>query len=279
MRSWRFAVMVTTGLITAAAGAQIVPVVTAPYRLAAMPAEGLGGAGQSAEAPVNDDLFAGTKVFEKNASDIQEITMDPETLDMVGGHDKEKARNMVLDVVRTYTYDKPGMYNMADVDAIRNRLNTGDWHCSVHTRDLKTGESTDVCARHRTDGLHETAIITVEPKQLTFIHVIRRGNGPGSSELIVLPLLQGVGPLPMMAMMDPDVFAQMQLGLHAMPMMNLRLDEQLKVLNSPAMQKEFEMKQKQFEIMRKQFGTMQKQLKNIQPVPQPAPSVPESPKP
>src|SRR5581483_937387 len=69
--------------------------------------------------------------FGAGDSDITEITMDPNSLDLVGGPDEHKAHNMVLNVVRTYTYDKPGMYNMADVEAIRNKLNTGDWHCSV----------------------------------------------------------------------------------------------------------------------------------------------------
>ena len=50
---------------------------------------------------------------------------------------------------------------MADVDAIRNKLNTGDWHCSVHVRDLKNGSGSDVCGKRRTDGMRETAIIEV----------------------------------------------------------------------------------------------------------------------
>ena len=118
-------------------------------------------------SPVKDDLFAGTEKFSNGASDVTEVTMDPDTLDMVGGKDAKRAHNMVLNVVRTYEYPKPGMYNIADVEEIRKRLNTGDWHCSVHTRDLKSGESTDVCYKRRTDGMMEQAIITVEPKELT----------------------------------------------------------------------------------------------------------------
>jgi hypothetical protein len=132
-------------------------------------------------APVKDDLFTGTEIFAKGASDVTEVTMDPDTLGMVGGKDKARASHMVLNVVRTYEYDKPGMYRIEDVDAFRNKLNTGDWHCSVHTRSLKSGESTDVCNKHRADDMVETAIITVEPKELTFIHTIVRRSGSGSS--------------------------------------------------------------------------------------------------
>ncbi len=128
---------------------------------------------------VKDDLFAGTEKFAANATSVTEVNMDPDSLGMVGGSNSTRAKRTVLSVVHTYTYDKPGMYNMADVDAFRNKLNTGDWHCSVHVRELKTGESTDVCQKRRTDGLEESAIITVEPKELTFIHTIRRPGAPG----------------------------------------------------------------------------------------------------
>ncbi len=176
--------------------------------------EGIGAAGaQNAEPIPKDDLFAGTEVFAKNATHVTEITMDPDTLNMVGGPDEHKARSMVLNVVRSYSYDKPGMYNVADVDAFRNKLNTGDWHCSIHTRDLKTGDGSDVCGKRRTDGLKEQVIIEVSPTHLTFIHTIRRGNGPGTSEVGFFPMLPGLSGLPSIAMMDPEVFADMQIGL------------------------------------------------------------------
>lgn len=136
---------------------------------------------------VKDDLFAGTEKFAANASSVTEVDMDPDSLGMVNGQNALRARRTVLSVVHTYTYDKPGMYNIADVEAFRNKLNTGEWHCSVHVRELKSGESTDVCRKHRTDEMEETAIVTVEPKELTFIHTIKRpytqpnGKGEGKS--------------------------------------------------------------------------------------------------
>ena len=208
----------------------VTPPASGHYHTVAMAAgEGVGlGAGVGAEGAQStqplpkDDLFAGAEVFAKGASDITEITMDPDTLNLVGGPDRGRARNTVLKVVRTYTYDKPGMYNMADVEAIRNKLNTGDWHCSVHVRDLKNGSGSDVCGKRRTDGMRETAIIEVEPKQLTFIHTISKGSGPGQSELGFFPMLPGMHGLPAIAMMDPDAFVDMQIGLHGMPMVLTR---------------------------------------------------------
>lgn len=174
---------------------------------------GFGEGGQGTSSTVKDDLFAGTEVFAKNATDVTEITMDPDTLSMVNGKDKDKAHNTVLQVVRTYEYDKPGMYNIADVDKIRERLNTGDWHCSLHERSLKTGESTDVCNKRRTDDLFEQAIITVEPKELTFIHTISHHAlnmmGPGMG---MLP--GGLGSLSSLATLDPEMLElRMQLNI------------------------------------------------------------------
>jgi hypothetical protein len=138
--------------------------------------------------------------------------MDPDSLAMVNGKDKDKAHNTVLQVVRTYEYDKPGMYNMADVDKFREKLNTGDWHCSIHTRSLKTGESTDVCNKRRTDDLYESAIITVEPKELTFIHTIsHHPTGMMMSGMGEIP--GGLGSLTSLATLDPEMLElRMQLN-------------------------------------------------------------------
>jgi len=189
--------LTATGIVRA----QTVVLPQGSYKLA------ITGAGQTSDPLPKDDLFAGTEIFAKNATDVTEITMDPDSLAMVDGKDKDKARNTILQVVRTYEYDKPGMYNMADVDKFREKLNTGDWHCSIHTRSLKTGESTDICSKRRTDDLHETAIITVEPKELTFIHTISHRamniGMPGMGEMGFYP--GALGSLSSLAMLDPEM--------------------------------------------------------------------------
>ena len=174
---------------------------------------GGGTSYSSSSDDVKDDLFAGTEAFAKNATNATEITMGPDGLGMAAGYGKHGAHNMVLNVVRSYTFDKPGMYNMAEVDAYRAKVNTGDWHCSVHTRDLKTGESTDVCNKHRTDGMIESAIITVEPKELTFIHTIRKGGDDKSENGSDVSYFGGG--LPIYAMVNEGKLAAMQAQLQA----------------------------------------------------------------
>lgn len=159
-------------------------------------------------ASVKDDLFAGTEKFAKGASDVTELNMDPTTLNMVGGKHANKAKHTVLNVVRTYSYDKPGMYNAADVEVYRNKLNGPDWHCSVHTRS-RNGESTDVCQRSRTDGLIESAIITIEPKELTFIHTIKQPNADGDGGMSELAVPFGPKFEAQMAIQQAQLQAQM----------------------------------------------------------------------
>jgi hypothetical protein len=119
-----------------------------------------------------DDLFAGTEKFAQGASESTELNLDPDTMGMVGSHHKDGdlAKKMKFMVIRTYTYDKPGMYKMEDVETYRKKLEDGTWKCSVRVREKN--ESTDICSRLGPD--HETremVILTAEPKELTFIHM------------------------------------------------------------------------------------------------------------
>lgn len=122
---------------------------------------------------VKDELFAGTEKFAKGASGETEVNLGPDMLGMVSGkHGGDLAHKMNLMVVLTFTYPKPGMYRMEDVDAYRQKLRTGNWNCFVHSMDSKSGESSDICNRALPNGQgNEIVIMTVEPKELTFIHM------------------------------------------------------------------------------------------------------------
>lgn len=212
---------------------------------------------------VKDDLFAGTEKFAAGASSVTQIEMDPDTLGLVDGEHSPKARRTVLSVVHTYSYDKPGMYKMEDVEEFRKKLETGDWHCSVHVRELKSGESTDVCNRHRTDDLTETAIITAEPKSLTFIHTIRRKGAAGQSESSDFFMMNSLPGLPALAMLQPNLLAlQMQMdNFHMLDSgeMELKLNSMMKhlpLVDSADMQKRMAEAQKR-------LGEATKRMKNM----------------
>ena len=141
---------------------------------AATPARALHAQGEMvsvADPQVKDDLFAGTEKFATGASDVTEVNLDPKMLGMLGkGTGADLARKMEFFVVHSYTYDKPGMYKMEDVEVYRKRLIDGNWNCFIHTRD-KDG-STDICQRTAADNeTHEMVIMTAEPTELTFVHM------------------------------------------------------------------------------------------------------------
>lgn len=127
----------------------------------------------SATPPVKDDLFAGTEKFAQGASSVTEITLDPSTMGMLGedhGPNANLAQKMNLVVIRSYTYDKPGMYRTEDVDAFRKKLEDGSWSCPIRVRSEKG--SSDICSRTASD--HETnemVILSANPQKLTFIHM------------------------------------------------------------------------------------------------------------
>jgi len=127
-----------------------------------------------AAGQVKEELFAGTEKFAQGASESTEVNLDPAAMEMMGAKARDKgsdlARKMKFMVVRTYKYDKPGMYKMDDVEIFRKRLDDGSWSCPIRVRE-KSG-TTDICSRLGPD--HETremVIISAEPTELTFIHM------------------------------------------------------------------------------------------------------------
>ena len=131
---------------------------------------------------VKDDLFAGTEKFAQGATEVTDVNLDKDMLSMVGrgkgkgegkGSGSDLAGKMDFVVVHSYTYDKPGMYRLEDLEIFRKKLKDGSWNCFVHVKE-KDG-STDVCMRKGSEDLNEMVVMTAEPKELTFVHIKGRG--------------------------------------------------------------------------------------------------------
>jgi hypothetical protein len=127
----------------------------------------------SVGAQAKDDLLAGTEKFAQGASSVTEVNLDSTTMGMLGddhGPNADKARKLNFMVVRSYSYDKPGMYRAEDVDLFRKKIEDGSWSCPIHVRGQK--DSSDICSRTGAD--HETnemIILTVRPQKITVIHM------------------------------------------------------------------------------------------------------------
>ncbi len=124
-----------------------------------------------------DELFAGTEKFAQGAKSTTEVNLDKNMLAMAGksgdkgnkpGTDLMKKMDFVI--VHEYQYEKPGQYNLADIEKFRKRLDTGGWSHMVKERSAT--ESTDVCIKTDNDGeFSELVVIEAEPTELTFVHL------------------------------------------------------------------------------------------------------------
>lgn len=139
----------------------------------ASPAVPQGSAMTVADPQGKDELFAGTEIFAKGASNVAEINLDPSMMGMVNKKvPSDLAGKMSYMMIHTYSYDKPGMYRMEDVEVFRKKLTDGSWTCPIHVRE-KSG-STDICTRSGGGRDHETTelvILAAEERELTFIHM------------------------------------------------------------------------------------------------------------
>lgn len=133
---------------------------------------------------VKDDLFAGADKFSHGAKSSTEVNLDRKMLAMAAKFassdsdsddkdDKEGAKlagKLEFVIVRSYEYEKPGQYNMADVEEFQKRLESGGWSHIVKTRGAT--DNTDVCVKTDENGaFSELVVISAEPTELTFVHL------------------------------------------------------------------------------------------------------------
>ncbi len=134
------------------------------------------GARALGDPQVKDDLFAGADKFSRGAKSSTEVNLDSRMLGMAskfGGDDKDSSdlvKKLQFVIVRSYEYEKPGAYNIADIEEFQKRLETGGWAHIVKVREEK--ESTDVCVKLDESGqFSELVVIAAEPTELTFVHL------------------------------------------------------------------------------------------------------------
>lgn len=135
------------------------------------------GAKSLGDPQVKDDLFAGAEKFSQGAKSSTEVNLDSRMLGMAakfGGDDLKDANDLVKKlqfvIVRSYEYEKPGQYNMADLAEFQRRLEADGWSHIVKERSV--AENTDVCVKLDADGqFSELVVIAAQPLELTFVHL------------------------------------------------------------------------------------------------------------
>lgn len=162
-------------------------VTLAAVLLASSGAQAMGGQSRLVlsafgEPQVKDDLFAGADKFSHGAKSSTEVNLDSRMLAMAAKFsgsdadskgdkgDADLVKKLEFVIVRSYECEKPGQYNMADVEEFQRRLESGGWSHLVKTR--SNDESTDVCVKTDDHGaFSELVVISAEPTELTFVHL------------------------------------------------------------------------------------------------------------
>ena len=139
------------------------------------------------------------KSLAAHASDVTEVTLGKNMLEFaakfMNGKDKddEATRALIQGLdgiyVRSYEFDKEGQYSMVDLDQLRRNFASPEWTPMVHTRELKSGETTDILVKQVNGEPHGIFILTAEPKELTIVLIL------GPIHMSDLGKLNGLGGL------------------------------------------------------------------------------------
>ena len=142
------------------------------------------------------------KELAARASNVTEVTLGKNMLGFaakfMNGKDQDEAatRHLIegLDgiYVRNYEFDKEGQYSMEEIEKLRAYFETSEWTPIVHSRERKSGETTDVLLKMVNGETHGMFILSVEPKELSIVLIL----GPVRME--DLGRLKGIGGMGML---------------------------------------------------------------------------------
>jgi hypothetical protein len=142
------------------------------------------------------------KELAARASNVTEVTLGKEMLafaaKFMNGDDKgdAAARQLIEGLngiyVRDYEFDKPGQYSLDEIESLRKSFATPEWTPIVHTREIKSGETTDVMMKMVNGESQGMFVLSAEPKELAIVLIL----GPiRMDELGALKGLGGLGAL------------------------------------------------------------------------------------
>jgi hypothetical protein len=124
---------------------------------------------------------AGLDRYEAQATDSVEITIDDRVLRLAAGalsdsKPQEKAVKALLAglknvYVRAFKFDGEGVYQTAEVEALRARFRTPEWSRIVGVRSKKYGDNVDVFISSAGEQLKGIGVVVAAPRELVYVHV------------------------------------------------------------------------------------------------------------
>jgi hypothetical protein len=138
------------------------------------------GAAGGQDAPVPPPP-AGLEKYEAEATDSVEITIDDRLLRLAAGAlsdkkpDERAVKALVAGLkgvyVRVFKFDREGVYQPAEVEALRNRFRAPEWSRVVGVRSKKYGDNVDVFLSSAGEQLKGVAVVVAAPRELVYVHV------------------------------------------------------------------------------------------------------------
>jgi hypothetical protein len=124
---------------------------------------------------------SGLDRYEAAASDSVEITVDDRVLRLAAkalsdSKPEEKAIKALIGglkgvYVRAFEFDREGVYQPAEVEALRARFRSPEWKRVVGVRSRKYGDNVDVFLLSAGEQLKGMAVVVAAPRELVYVHV------------------------------------------------------------------------------------------------------------
>lgn len=124
---------------------------------------------------------SGLDKYEAVASGTVEITIDERILRMAAGAlsdgkpDERAVKALLAGLkgvyVRAYEFDRDGVYQPAEAEALRAQFNAPEWSRVVGVRSRKYGENVDVYLSSSAGQLKGLAVVVAAPRELVYVHV------------------------------------------------------------------------------------------------------------
>ena len=124
---------------------------------------------------------AGLEKYEAEAAESVEITIDDKVLRLAAGalsdrKPDERAVKALVAVlkgvyVRAFKFDRDGVYQPAEAEALRARFSSPGWSRVVGVRSKKYGDNVDVFLSSAGEQLKGIAVVIAAPRDLVYVHV------------------------------------------------------------------------------------------------------------
>ena len=133
-------------------------------------------AGQEIKLPAGLDKLA------EKAVETADVTLDSTLLQLAAKFlssekpDEAKVKTLIAGLkgihVKSFEFDKPGEYSMADVESIRSQLKAPGWSRIVGVISKRGGENAEIYVKPDGNKIAGLVILAAEPTELTIVNII-----------------------------------------------------------------------------------------------------------